>query len=252
MIDDPKLFADCLLAVVGLLPEKITARERQAAELLPAKFADHARAWWKKDRKPYKEIKPPRDLDALLDAVSVKPTSAQLAAWLKRAGDDTEAIEAMHVGLGKARAYLVQQWPRIPFQTFAGTQMLPLSIDDTAEVISLWAVMNSPERILDEMDAYTLTDTQALAFRTVFPALFAHYTAELRIGSAKMLVADPEWSPDESQDIVCGVLTGKPPGVIPADAAAAPGAQTTPAKDLGASAARTQADASSQPKSAQK
>lgn len=249
---DPRLATECLLAVVGLRPEAITSRQIRAATTLPETFAKRAAAWWTAERAPFKDVQAPKDLDKLFDDISVPPPQSQLSDWLRSAGDDVELIEDLHLALGKARAYLVAKWPRIVIQTFAGPRLMPLGVDDAAEVASLFAVLNEPTRILDEMDFGALTDSQAQAFRQNFPALAAWHRTALQTAAAKRTAKDADWMPDETQEIMLGILVGQPPGLIGADAGPPSPAPRLDEKDLGAKAASTQADLSSKPKSAQK
>lgn len=246
------LAADCLLAVVGLLPDAVTPRERDAAATLPSTFGARGRAWWTAAPRPYKGVKAP-DLDKLYDKVAAPPQHFEVAEWLKAAGDDADLVVDLHLALTAAREYLVTAWPRLVIETFGGPRLMPMAVDDEAEIASLWAVLDEPTRVLDELDSGTLSPSQALAFRTVYPALYDHLRTAMAEGAAALSKADPEWMPDESQEIACSILTGQPPGLMTkAESAPAPAAAPKPDKDLGAGAAATQADRSSKPRSAQK
>ena len=243
------LEADCLLAVAGLTPGAFTAAQRRQAMALPELFRARALAWWTADRKPFVEVKSP-DLDKLFDAITTDVPRVALESWMRAGGDDPDYVLDLQIGITRARQYLVAQWPRITLQTYAGPRLMPLAIDDEAEVVSLWAVLDEPTRILDEMDAGTLTSSQANAFRNVYPALHAHYMSALQEGAAASVAADPDWMPDEAQELILSMLTGRPIGALPpTDAAASPAEAPSPSKDLGAGKAATQADKSSAPKS---
>lgn len=254
MIDDPKLAADCLLAVVGLLPKRVTAANHRAAELLPAKFERRALAWWGIDERPAAPALAELDADALFDKLPVDDVAgATLTEWLREAGDDVERIEDLKLALPKVRRWMRDRIPRIVIPTFAGPRVMPMAVDDAAEVASLFAVLNHAERVLDEMDAGSLTPSQAEAFRQNFPALAKFYGAALDRGSSAKAAKDPDWWPTEEQEILCGILSGNPPGLLTSHAP--PPAEAPPPKldkDLGARNSETQADKSSRPKSAQK
>lgn len=243
------LTTDCLLAVTGLLPDKITRRERSAANTLPDTFAKRARAWWTADDpKPFKEPTTP-DMDKLFDRLATAPTQPEVQAWLAN-DDDLDIVDDLLISLKKARQYLVDKWPRIQIATFGGTRLMPLAMDDAAEVASLWAVLNDPLRVLDEMDSWTLTPSQAEAFRANHPALYEHYRTELQAAAALRVGKDQNWIPTEAQEIALAILTGQPSGVASYESAGSSEHAPPPEKDLGASAAETQLDKSAKPKSA--
>jgi hypothetical protein len=255
----PDLATDCLLAVVGLVPDEVTARERRAAAVLPETFTSRAHAWWKAtEREKIRDLKTP-DLEKLFDSIATPPTQTDVKEWLgEDPEDEGEQALNLFLSLSAAREYLVNgvradhrpRWPRIIIDTYAGPRLMPLAIDDEAEITSLWAVLNEPTRVLDEMDCAGLTPSQAEAFRAAYPALFAHYWTELLAEAARLTAKDPEWMPDEEQTVILGVLSGQPPGVQKYDAAPPPPDGPKPQKDLGASAAETQLDKSAKPKSA--
>lgn len=242
------LAIDCLLGVTGLVPDGVTERERMAAITMPETFAKRARSWWLADeREPYKEL-PEKNLDKLFDSVAIDPTLDEITAWLKDAGDDMEIAEDLHLALVAARKYLVQKWPRVVIPTFGGDRVMPLAIDDAAEVTSLWAVLDDPVRVLDEMDSGTLSPSQAEAFRTVYPALYDHYRDALEDAAALRVRKDPDWMPSEQQEIALAILTAQPSGVAPYEATTPPGEPPQQKKDLGAKDAETQLDKSAKPK----
>lgn len=248
------LSTDCLLGVVGLIPDVITQRQHIAAAVLPDTFSARARAWWKlNDYEKFKVVNAPKNLDDLFDKIALEPSQQELAAWLEASNDDDDdAITSFHLSLIEARKYLVKKWPRIQIETFGGTRLMPLAVDDAAEVASLWAVLNEPTRILDEMDSASITPSQATAFRTVYPKLYDYYRNELAMGAAEQTAKDPQWMPDESQEILLGILTGQPSGTLNYEATAGEAKAPVPEKDLGASDAETQLDKSSKPRSANK
>lgn len=247
MNGESPLSADCLLGVVGLMPDEVTRRQMVQAATLPEKFSARAKAWWnRKEPTAYKDIKV-GNLDELFDKISAEPTREEIERWHADAGDDAEIIEDFTVSLKNARTYLKEQWPRIQLVTFAGTRLADLSVEDEAEVASLFAVLNEPTRVLDEMDSATLSPSQATAFRKAYPALYGHYWDAIQMGAAEQGKGDLEWMPDESQEIALAILTGQPQGALPYESEQQGGQPPKPDKDLGAAAVRTQADQSSKP-----
>jgi len=244
------LATDSLLATVGLLPDAITPADVRAAERLPGVFSKRADAWWDiEDRPKWTAPKLP-DFDKLFDKLGVEPSRTEIEAWLRAVGDDDDGLAAFVPSLMTARNYLVAQWPRIVLSTFAGPRIQALSIDAEAEVASLWLVLNDPASILDEMDAATMSPSQAEAFRNAYPALSEFHRMALAEGAAKRTTRDPEWMPTEEQTVILSILTGQPPGVLDYVTETPAENQPKPEKDLGAGAAETQLDKTAKPKSA--
>jgi len=130
--------------------------------------------------------------------------------------------------------------------------LMPLGTDEQAEVEALYAVINDPMHIMTEMESGTLTPSQAEAFAAIYPALHEHLRMALARAAANKAIADPAWMPTETQEIVLGVLTGRPPGVLSYEAPAPPQNAPDMKKDLGAEDAATQADKTTKPTSAKK
>jgi hypothetical protein len=242
---------DLLLAAVGVVPKSVTDMDRARAARLPALFQERAAAWWGLEKaKPYKNIDA-TDAEKVYDRIALDPDPSELRTWLTAAGDDPGPVEALYDSVKLARDYLRINWPRrVTLDTFGGEVSLPLAVDDQAEALSLFAVVNDPTRVLDEMDSYTLSPSQGDAFRKVYPDLAKLHGAALRAGAAKQHAGDPQWMPSEAQESELAILTGVIVGPVdtsaPQPAAPPPDQQ----KDLGAKSARTQADASSRPKAA--
>lgn len=247
------LATDCLMATVGLMPDEVTSRQRAAAATLPDTFASRAASWWTEEKpKKFSAPKVPK-LDVIFDKIALPPTQPEVKAWLHESpDDDDDTALLLYLAITQARKLLVDRWPRIVLASFAGERLMPLAVDDQAEVASLFAVLNEPTRILDEMDMNSLSPSQAEVFRTAYPELFTHYRFALGDGAAKLAKKDPAWMPTEKQSVLLSVLTGRPAGVLTYEAEAPSKDKPKQPKDLGASNAETQEDRSSKPKGGEK
>lgn len=242
------LRSDCFLAVAGVIPKGIDAKDHAAADALPARWVRRLRAWLTADQAPFSYVEP-RDMERLFDKVAADPAEAEVRAWLAPIVDDDDLTVNYYPALIEARHYLVQAWPRLVVTGPAGPYVLPLATDDVAEIWSLFQVVNAPDRVLEEMDARTLTPSQAAAFRACYPALaeLAHQTLQDAMGERRG--RDMDWMPDAEHEAVMRTLLGLPPEVPfvppPSPAAAAPSKlKLDPARE------QTQAQASAAPKPA--
>lgn len=247
------LTAESLLAVTGIIgdPNITSATFTRAAEV-PVTFARRGAAWWETDEpKPLAPVEV-ADFDKLFESLNAPTNAGRLEAILRLQPEAEVFLAEYRVLLTQARQYLVERWPRVVVDTYAGPRMLPVGDDELAEIASLFAVVNRPARLLDEMDAGTLTPTQAEAFRSTYPELSRHHGESVQAAAAARTAKDITWMPTETQEIVLSILTGNPPGVVPYDSESKKPEETPKAeestKDLGASRAETQADRTSAPK----
>ena len=258
-MDDVELRADCLLAVTGLFPDEISDRERQVAAVLPDAWGRRLKTWLgaKQAEFPYVE---PKDMEKIFPKVAADLAPGEVEALLGPVlAEDPELGAAYHRNLQRARQYLVGVWPRVVIDSMAGPKVMPLSVDDRAEIFSVFQVLDDPDRILDELAAGTLTEAQAAAFRACFPALWQEANARLDQAMAEKMsrratdedgVATSDsglgWEPGWAKETLIRTFRGLPPEVpfVP---------PPQPTKDVSkfeidADAEKTQADVSSAPK----
>lgn len=242
------IMTESLLATIGVIPRDITRSDLRDAAKVPAEFSRHARAWWTVERSRFKE--PPRiDTAKMFDEVATPIDQLQVKRWLDLADeDDTNMIAGLMDAMEAARSYLVTRWPRITIDTFAGPRPMPLPFDDAAEAASLFAVVDGPRRIREEMDYGSLTPSQAEAFRAVYPSLFDAYRFALADEAAKITAKNSAWMPDEAQTLMLSVLTNTAPGALTYVAEQPAPEPPKQARDFGAKRTETQADKSSKPK----
>lgn len=238
------LRSDSLLAVTGLFPKAITPDEHAAAESVAPTFQRRMRAWVKAaEPKPFDYQPPKKDLEGLFAALATTPDQLTVQAWLEGLGvSDIELVADYWKGLQTARQLVVDAWPKFTIEA-SGTQILPLSADDAAEVWSLIQVLDDPERVLDELDSFTLTETQARVFREAYPDLYAAADAEAKATIMEQRARKPSWGLTWDREGVLNTFRGKPPEQPLAKPAPPPPPPDRPAK-LNTDRDRTQAEVS--------
>ncbi|HZN64732.1 MAG TPA: hypothetical protein VFB66_05485 [Tepidisphaeraceae bacterium] len=215
------LESDCLLALTGLFPTQVELRDIEAARTLPETFAKRTRSWVTAKQGAFTYYKTP-DTDKLFRDLA-PPTQPEIAEWLRILVDFPEANEWI-AGLQNARDYMRRLWPKNTFDTPAGPRTFPLSVDDAADMHSVFAVLDEPTRVLDELGSYTLTTQQALAFSECYPDLYQFTLASITEACGRKLAKDlpgatrerrMPWFPDGDKDLVMRVLELLPPEPLP-------------------------------------
>ncbi len=250
------LLSECLVGVTGLLPKRVDASDVQKAHELPGKLAKRLRAWLGAPMKPFEYREPPADMEKLFTQLYDKPGQVQTQAWFEGIGVDDPDLPADFLsGLIECRTYLVGDllaqppapgiWPTLTIDTAAGPEPLPLSVDDAGDMAAVFAVLNDPSALLDEIEQYTLEPLQATAFRECYPALYDHLGQALQAAIAEKRAKDKEWLPSWQQEGVMRTLKGMPPEAQ--FTAPPPPAPPNPKLELNSEAQATQGQLAEQP-----
>ncbi len=240
------LRSDCLLAVTGIFPTVITPRQHVASLAIEQAWQKRLTRWINGEQQPFTYV-PPKDLEVIWNQLALEPDQIQVSAWLEGVGHEVPEEQAdFYTGLRHARSYLVDAWPKFHLMTQAGPKILPLSHDDAHEVWSLIQVLDDPDRMLEEMEARTLTPTQAVAFSEVYPDLYAYANEVLATAISTRLAKDPMWAPGWEWEAVLRTFRGQAPEALPPPPPPAP----KPDGDfkIDANREQTQADVSAAPK----
>lgn len=208
----PGLLTDSLLAVTGVFARQVTPEMRKRAERIPVKFTSRLKRWLTLEQQEFDPPETPKDMDGMLAKLTAETPDALLDGWIT---EDPAAAGAYKSALDDARAYLVAIWPRYQIDGFGGIETLPLSDGAADFAWSILRVVDKPERVLDELDQWTLTPHQALAFRTCYPDLYDHVGSELQRLTVELQVRDKEWVPEGAQDMQVRILKGMPPVAQP-------------------------------------
>lgn len=241
--------SDNLLAVTGIFPGEITPREHSASTAVQERWTRRLTHWVRTpEAKPFKFAEPKKNLDAVF-LVLAKPISEQdVAGYLDGIGvdDSLELGAEYYAAMVRARDYVVNAWPKFSLEGPAGLRILPLSHDDKAEVWSIIQVLDDPDRVLDEMDSQTLTDTQALAFRECYPDLYALADTIITSEIIERRAKNEDWELGVAREAMLNTLRGLPPEerFTPPPPPPAPGGKFK----LDPERTKTQIDISSAPK----
>ena len=241
------LRSDALLGVTGILPKEITPKNLEDADALPERWTRHVRSWIGAEQAPFRFVEP-RGMDSTFDKLAADPSESEVTAWLGILPDDEDIGVSYYPALLEARHYLVNQWPRLTIDGPAGPRLLPMSPDDVAEVWSVLQILNDADRFLHEMDAGTLTTSQAEAFRACLPDLSALVENTIRSAIGERRAKDLNYDLPASKESVFRTIIGMPPEDY---FAPPPKPAPVPSKfKVDTDSERTQAEVSSAPKSA--
>lgn len=240
--------SDSLLAVTGIFPETITEKDRTASAAIAERFRTRVRSWVGSEKQGdfvYKE--PPKDLDKTFDELAIPPDRAKVEAWVDGLGlDDPMLIADYYLSLTRARDAVVAAWPKLFLNGPSGPKVLPLSADDKEEVWTLIQVADDPEKILDELDAWTLTPTMATMFRTCYPDLYAAANSAANQAISEKRAKNEDFDLGPEKDAVLRTIRGMPPEEPFVPPPTAP--QQPPKIELQPEGSRTQAELSGAPK----
>ena len=244
------LRSDSILAVAGLFPSAITPEHHLASLAVPTSWEQRIAAWIATDQQaPFRYVPPPspEEMDVLFSKLALAPNEPEVTRWIEGLGiEDPELIGDFYAGLTRAREHLVNAWPKLSLDSPAGPKVLPLSLDDREEVWSLYQVLDSPDRVIEELESRTLTPTQAEAFRAGYPDLYDHANQAIDRALTERLVGDAGYEPSVAQAAVINTLRGQAP-----EAPFIPPPKPAPSGDgkvkIDTERDRTQAEVSSDP-----
>ncbi len=152
----------------------------EAARNLPAAWAKKVDAFLSEKKFRKFQIQRAGDYEKVYEALS-RDLTPEVNAKLTEQVRDGMLAHAYIEQLGRARAYLLERWPINQLDTATGTVNLPPSTMQQGQAWALYAILNDPGRILDEMLMGTLLDEQAAAFREVYQGLYDKLRALLDV-----------------------------------------------------------------------
>jgi hypothetical protein len=164
--------SEALCACTGLWPRKPPdIRTLQQAEALPARWQSRLRRWLKADAPTPLTYSPPPEEQATLQDKLLKPLDVEeTTTWIASLGEALELGAAYTMTIKAGREYLAAQWPHVEIPGIV-PDALPLSPDEYEEVHTLCRVLDDPDTLLEDLDAYAITMSQVAALKTVYPAL---------------------------------------------------------------------------------
>jgi hypothetical protein len=239
------LLSDSLRAVVGLFPKEITPADHEAAAKLPERWTARLKHWLGAPQDPWKYREPPADMEKIFQRCAEPMDPLDNAELLKGLGDDDADLVANFVpDIALTRKYIVDSWPAQKLMTLKGPELLELASDEAGDMEAVYAVLNDPAVLLQELDSWTLEAQQATAFRTCYPDLYEWLGETLQKLISERAALHKSWEPLWEQETQVATLKGLPPEE-PFMAPTPPALPKTPFQ-LGDRAA-TQADLAQQP-----
>jgi hypothetical protein len=172
MVVAMSLAAEALLAVTGIFPdEPISPADARLAVAIPKTWRAEAIEWIDQGKsKRFRLPKAPKH--AKIRESLVQGLDSDVVATVTSSVADASLIFDYQAALSNAREYLRAQWPMIQREVAAGPPKLvePGRVEQ-GRAASLLAVVDEPDRVLEEMRMGTLTAAQADAFRACYPSL---------------------------------------------------------------------------------
>lgn len=206
-----QLAAEALVSVTGLFPDGILSpKDGRAAESVPKEFRAAVQAFL--DQSKPARFSLPKKIDAgkIADELS-KGIDVADAGQLVSSLAVPELGEAYLEVLKRARGYLLAHWPRLSRDTLSGPRDLPPGPVENGRLASLYAIVDDPSRILDDLRSGTLTGEQAEAFKACYPSLYQMINMMIWDQAAKKWPPDKEASAPWRIERVVRVLLGLPP-----------------------------------------
>jgi hypothetical protein len=243
------LQSDALLAATGIFPKDITPKEHAASEGVVATWTKRLTSWVKsEDQGEFVFVPPKKDLDKVFETLAKDLDAEEVGAWFDGLGAENVDLQIDYVSsLGRAREYIIEAWPKYSLEGPTGPKVLPLSHDDAAEVWSLLQIVDDPDRLLDEMGAWTLTMSQAAAFTECYPDLYKHANKVITMAMTEKSAKDPAWDLGLQREAILRTFRGLAPETpqAPAVPPPAPAPSFTP----DAEREKTQGDITASPRS---
>lgn len=138
--------------------------------------------------------------DDLRAKLSAQPTPDDAVKWAGKVGDDPMAVAFIAGKVQQVLDYLLSIWPVITIDV-PGAPIVPLSRDDLDSVWSVCRVLWKAETLIEELEAWTVTDAQSKAFRVIFPELSASIDTMIAMAYVERIGGGEHISP-EVEDVV--------------------------------------------------
>lgn len=162
------LTAEQRLMATGIISPRI--REDAAQVAWPESAAGSIRRWLRGNEvKPFR-LPPERDSKRTYEKLErvLMPSEAEA---LVMGLDPADAAE-FNAKLEGARTYLVAKYPMTQIDSVLGAEEMPLAFDEEERWLAEVAVLEDPERIVDELTMGSLEPAQAEAFHGALPELW--------------------------------------------------------------------------------
>jgi hypothetical protein len=203
--------AEALVAQIGVIPgkdEMLTKEDGKAAVGIEALWRAEVRAWFDQTKPKRFQLCKQYPFEKTLDLLS-SDLPGDLFSQLTQAALVTEC-QAL---LDRARAYALSKWPvrYLDRPERQGGVLLQPGQIELMEACATLAVLDDPDRVVDELRMETLEDTQVTAFKSVFPDLHKMLVAICWDEIDRKAHGDKEWFMTWPTELIFRRLIGLPP-----------------------------------------
>jgi len=203
---------ELLAAMHGLDDEAPSRTELRAAKISGDDFDERAKAWLLTQEEPEPFRLPKLPLPQTLRKRLAGPLTVREEEAIRAAAGDEYLKQ-----LGASKEYLSSRYPVVYLQTATGKLEFEGDDEAMADWLSLYAIIDAPARLFDELSSATLTIAQMDAMRARYPLLTAHIVgvfeelvAAERKKSPRLEFALPEWKDD-----LLRIVRGEPFDIVP-------------------------------------
>ena len=241
MTADLSASAEALTAITGIFQdEPVTPEQGRLAAKIPKEWRAAVVEFLNQKKKQRFKLPKRADHGDILETLSGGIDANRRASLVGRL-TSPELGEAYLSVVARATAHLLDQWPRHYLDTPLGPRVMPPSKTEQMRAASLLAVVDDPNRILDEMRMMSLTTEQATALKTCYPALFEMLKAILFEELARKYKSPDKYALPFSKELIIRRLVGLPPGVSVSKAQPKGDQQSTPQVSIDFKSLRTKA-----------
>lgn len=206
------LTAECLVAVSGLFPDgPLGPADAKAAAKVPSQWREAAETFL--DDEAMTKFRPAPQLDwrKTWDKLS-RGLDPEYAATVTAAMADDELARDYQVCWSNAIEYVRSRWPVLQMDAIPEPILLPPGSIETGRCETLYAAVDDPATVVNDMHTGALTADQADAMRTVFPALTDMLRALILEGITARRVKDKNYRLPYGKEAPLRKLLGLPPG----------------------------------------
>lgn len=217
--------AEAVVAQAGILPKPtkvLTEEDGQAARELPELWRSEIAAWL--DQKQPRAFRLPtaHDFEKTLNALTT-PLPHDLFSQLTEPG----LVAECRVVLDRARAYALTKWPVRHLDKPERQVLLQPGQVELMGANADLAVLDDPDRMVDELRMETVTGSQVEAFKAVYPDLFQMLTA-IMWEEIDRKALDADYSMSWGTELVVRRLVSLPPAMSIAKVERPPPAAASP------------------------
>jgi hypothetical protein len=202
--------AEALVAQIGIFPgpaEILTKEDKKAAEGIEKLWRGEVRAWLEQDKPKRFTLAKQYPFEKTLDLMT-SDLPAELFSQLK----DAAVLTECQAQLDRARAFARSKWPVRYLdrpERPAGLLLQPAQVE-LMGACAVVAVLDDPDRIVEELRMETLETAQIEAFKAIYPDLHKMLVA-ITWDEVDRRALDKEYYMTWGTELVFRRLLGMPP-----------------------------------------